>query len=122
MEIFTLIINIIEVCIIPLLGLLTKALIDYIKTKTNNQKFDKYILLLNNTISNCVLATKQTYVETLKNKGNFDAEAQEEAFSRTKDAVMAILTEDAKIYLSTIYSDLDSYINQKIESEVNLTK
>lgn len=122
MEIFTLIINIIEVCIIPLLGLLTKVLIDFIKAKTGSQKFEKYIILLNDTISDCVLATKQTYVDTLKNKGNFTNEAQKEAFEKTKSSIMAILTEDAKEYLKTIYGDLDAYIDQKIESEVHLTK
>jgi hypothetical protein len=118
----TLVIQIIEVCIIPLLGLLTGYLIDYIKTKTNSAKLDKYVDMLNDTITECVLATKQTYVEALKKNGNFDETAQKEAFEKTKQAVMDILNADAKEYLTTIYGDLNAYVNQKIESEVNLTK
>lgn len=122
MDWLTLVIQIIEVCIIPLLGLLTGYLIDYIKTKTNSAKLDKYVDMLNDTITECVLATKQTYVETLKKNGNFDETAQKEAFEKTKQAVMNILSADAKEYLTTVYGDLNAYVNQKIESEVNLTK
>lgn len=122
MDWLTLVIQIIEVCIIPLLGLLTGYLIDYIKTKTNSAKLDKYVDMLNDTITECVLATKQTYVEALKKNGNFDEAAQKEAFEKTKQAVMNILSADAKEYLTTVYGDLNAYVNQKIESEVNLTK
>ena len=122
MDWLTLVIQIIEVCIIPLLGLLTGYLIDYIKTKTNSAKLDKYVDMLNDTITECVLATKQTYVEALKKNGNFDETAQKEAFEKTKQAVMDILSADAKEYLTTVYGDLNAYVNQKIESEVNLTK
>lgn len=122
MDWLTLVIQIIEICIIPLLGLLTGYLIDYIKTKTNSAKLDKYIDMLNGTITECVLATKQTYVEALKKNGNFDEAAQKEAFEKTKQAVMDILSTDAKEYLTTVYGDLNAYVDQKIESEVNLTK
>lgn len=122
MEWITLIVQIIEVCLIPLLGLLTSYLIEYIKTKTKSAKLDKYVDMLNDTITECVLATKQTYVEALKKNGNFDEAAQKEAFEKTKQAVMNILSADAKEYLTTVYGDLNAYVNQKIESEVNLTK
>lgn len=122
MDWITLVIQIIEVCLIPLLGLLTSYLIEYIKTKTNSAKLDKYVDMLNDTITECVLATKQTYVEALKKNGNFDETAQKEAFEKTKQAVMNILSTDAKEYLTTVYGDLNAYVNQKIESEVNLTK
>ncbi len=122
MDWISLIIQILEVCIIPLLGVLTTFLIDYIKTKTNNNKLDKYLDMLDKTIEDCVLATKQTYVETLKKNGAFDEAAQKEAFEKTKEAILNILNEDAKEYLNKAYGDLNAYITQKIESEVNLTK
>ena len=36
--------------------------------------------MLSQTITDCVLATNQTYVDTLKAQGSFDAEAQKIAF------------------------------------------
>ena len=121
--------DIMELCIIPLLGVLTAYLITFIQAKkaelaakANNETAAKYIGMLADTISSCVIATKQTYVEALKKQNAFTAEAQQEAFSKTFDAVMAVLTEDAKNYLTLVYGDLTAYITQKIEAEVNLTK
>ena len=78
--------------------------------KLDNELAKKYISLLSSTITNCVIATNQTYVETLKKQGKFDAEAQKEAFNMTLNAVMALLTDEAKQYLSEIYGDLNTYI------------
>lgn len=121
--------QILEVCIIPLLGILTAFLVKFIKAKSNeitekveNDKADKYVNMLANTISECVIATNQTYVEALKKDNVFTAEAQKQAFQMTLDAVMAVLTDEAKDYLVQIYGDLSAYIATKIEAEVNLSK
>ena len=121
--------EIIEVCLIPLLGVLVTYLVKYISTKskeleasTDNELAKKYISLLSSTITNCVIATNQTYVETLKKQGKFDAEAQKEAFNMTLNAVMALLTDEAKRYLSEIYGDLNTYITNQIEATVNQNK
>lgn len=124
-----LIAQIFEVCIIPLLGVLTTYFIKWlnahmkeVKEKTNNAQYDKYMTLLEKTITDCVIATNQTYVESLKSKGEFTIEAQKEAFKKSADAVMLILTDDAKEYLATVVGDLDTYISKKIEASVNLNK
>lgn len=118
-----------QMVIIPILGILTKYAVDLISTKiaelvarTDNDNFDKYLILLNDTISNCVIATNQTYVEALKAQNAFDAEAQKVAFKQTYDAVMSILTEDAKKYLQAALGDLDMYVTNSIESQVNASK
>lgn len=121
--------DVLEVCIIPLLGILTAYVVKYINVKSaeiqdkvENDTADKYIAMLADTISACVMATNQTYVEALKKQNAFTAEAQKEAFNLTFNAVMAVLTEDAKKYLSEAYGDLTTYITNKIEAEVNLSK
>ena len=121
--------QIFEVCIVPLLGVLTTFLVRYINTKmktladtTSDEKQKKYIEMLNNTITDCVIATTQTYVDTLKKQGKFDKEAQEQAFLMTFNAVSSLLTEESKKYLNEAIEDLDLYIKQKIESEVNINK
>ena len=93
-----------------------------IKDKTDNDTFDKYLDMLNNTITQCVIATTQTYVSSLKQQGKFDAEAQKIAFQKTYDNVMSILTAESKYYLQTALGDLEAYINNKIEAEVALNK
>lgn len=121
--------KIFEVCIFPLLGILTGYLILFINKKskelqaqTDNELYKKYINMLEQTIVNCVIATNQTYVDALKEQGAFDAEAQKEAFKRTYDQVMTILNDDAKVYLEAAVGDLNAYITSMIEAQVNIYK
>ena len=121
--------QIFEVCIIPLLGVLTAFFVKWVNAKTaeiadtrKNETEKKYINMLNNTISDCVIATTQTYVDTLKKQGAFDAEAQKVAFTMTYEAVVKLLTDEATEYLNEAVGDLNLYITQKIEAEVNLNK
>lgn len=121
--------EILEVCIIPLLGVLTVYVVKFINkkseeitAKTDNDLTKKYVNLLSTTISDCVIATNQTYVEALKKENVFTKEAQEEAFKLTYDAVMNVLSDDAKTYLTNLYGDLTAYVQTKIEAEVNFAK
>jgi hypothetical protein len=118
-----------EVALVPILAAATLYLVSLIKAKkaelvekTKNETAKKYIEMLEKTITDCVLATNQTYVEALKKAGNFDADAQKNAFKLTYDAVMSILTDDAQEYLTEAIKDLDSYITTKIESGVAVAK
>lgn len=129
MEWLPLLYQILEVCIIPLLGLLTAYVVKYVNAKSaemqakvENDKADKYIAMLDETICACVIATSQTYVEALKKENAFTKEAQLEAFDKTFNAIMKVLSEDAKKYLTEIYGDLTVYITNKIEAEVSLNK
>lgn len=121
--------QIFEVCIIPLLGILTTTLIQFVikkknevKEKTENETLKKYLDMLAETIETCVIATNQTYVEALKDKNAFDAEAQKHAFEMTYQNVMALLSEEAKRYLQEAIGDLTLLITQGIEQKVNEQK
>lgn len=130
MEKFTAILpQLFEVVIIPLLGVLTGFLIKYINIKskemsanTDDTLTQKYITMLSDTVSACVLATNQTYVESLKKEGKFDADAQKIAFEMTYKAVIDILGDEAKKYLVEVCGDLDTLLTTKIEAEVNNNK
>lgn len=121
--------QIFELCIIPLLAIITRSLVIYIstkkdelKSKTDNELAKKYLDLLNDTIANCVIATNQTYVEALKKGNAFTADAQKAAFEKTYQAVIATLSEEAQRYLPEVVGDLQTYITQKIEASVNQNK
>lgn len=124
-----LIAQIFEVCIIPLLGVLTGYFVKWVNAQSNkiasntkNELEKKYIEMLNDTITDCVIATTQTYVDSLKKQGNFDAEAQKVAFNMTYEAIIKLLTDEATEYLTEAVGDLNLYITQKIESEVKINK
>lgn len=122
----SMIMQIIEVCVIPLLGILTKYLVDFLtakkdelNSKTDSQVARKYTDMIYQTVTSCVIATNQTYVNSLKASGTFDEKAQKEAFNKTMSAVLTVLGDDAKSYISETTGDLKLYLTQLIESEVN---
>lgn len=121
--------EIFEMILIPVLGLLTAYVITVVRNKvillqeqTENELADKYLKMLGDTIEQCVTATNQTYVNSLKEQGKFDAEAQKIAFKMTADAVMTILSEEAVYYISCFVEDIEKYVEQGIEATVNKNK
>ena len=95
--------KVLELCVVPLLGIATTYLVKWLKAKeeeilikVDSDTADKYISMVAQTITDCVIATNQTYVEALKKQGSFDAEAQKIAFQKTLDAGVAVLIDDAK--------------------------
>jgi hypothetical protein len=118
-----------EVIVFPVISAAAVYFITWLRAKkqelaqkAKDDTTKKYLDLLDKTIPECVLATSQTYVEALKKEGKFDAEAQKKAFQQTFDAVMAVLTDDAKEYLGEVVKDLTAYITNKIEANVKATK
>jgi hypothetical protein len=121
---------------VPLLGVLTAYAVAFLKAKkeeilakiaTNRTQEEKelaskYLSMVEKTVTDCVMATNQTYVDSLKQEGKFDSEAQKAAFNKTLDAVLAILTDDAKEYLTQIFGDLNVYLTNLIESQVKINK
>ena len=101
---------------------LIRVKINEIKQKANDDLAKKYLDMLEITIQDAVLATTQTYVDALKKQGKFDAEAQKAAFKLTYDAVMKVLTADAIKYITESIGDLETYVTNKIEADVKLSK
>lgn len=121
--------QIFQLVLLPLLAALTTYLIafiqkqgDKLKEETKNETTQKYVKMLTDTISACVAATNQTYVESLKQQGKFTKEAQKIAFQATYDTVLKILSDEAKVYLNEFYGDLNTYLTQQIEAEINKLK
>ena len=121
--------EIFRIVLIPLLGIIVKYFIQFInmkaeelKQKQDNNLYVKYISMLNDTIVNAVTTTNQTYVDSLKAQGKFDAAAQVIAFEKTYQSVMAVLGSEAQHYLNEAIGDLNEYIRTSIERQVNVNK
>lgn len=121
--------QIFEVIIFPLLSIgtiylinLIKVKIQELKQKKNDDLYHKYLDMLEDTITQCVLATTQTYVDSLKKEGAFDIDAQKVAFTKTYTNIMNILSDEAKEYLTEALGDLEAYVYNRIEANVKLTK
>lgn len=121
--------EIFDLVLIPLLAIIAKYFVqfvsikmDEIKNKQTSEEAKKYLDQVEKAVENCVVATNQTYVESLKNKNAFDAEAQKEAFRMTYEALMATLTVEAKEFLAIAYGDMEVYLKTLIEAKVNTNK
>ena len=118
-----------QIILIPLIGAAAVFAVAWLNAKTNDlkqrikdERAQKYLAMLNNSITTCVIATSQTYVSVLKKDGIFNKEAQQKALQMTYDAVMKTLTEDAKTLLTEVVGDLQDYILNGIEADVAQTK
>lgn len=129
MELNEFLTTIFRIVIIPLLSVLTGYLIKWINAKakelkatTDNTYAHKYIDMLQDTITNTVIAVNQTYVDSLKEKNSFDVVAQKEAFQKVYESVMLSLNEEALNYLNSVIGDLETYISNQIEAAVRENK
>lgn len=118
-----------ELCLVPLLTLGIGTLIYYVKAKigiaknnANSEMSIKYLSVLEDVVVDCLQATNQTYVNALKDKNAFDGEAQLNALSQTKNAVLNVLSDDAKQHLGSLFGDLETLITEKIEANIDRVK
>ena len=115
--------------LIPLIGILCTYGIAFLRKKTheiqvqvNSELFTKYSEMLIGLVETCVIATNQTYVDELKAQGRFGPEEHDIAYHKTFDAVKALMTEEMQKVLGEVYKDIDFYISQLIQEQVNTAK
>lgn len=104
--------------ILPLISFLGVKLTQWLNTKIKDEKGQKLIEGAVDVVVNAVRSVFQTYVESLKNSGNFNAEAQKIAFNLAKSIVLKQLTEDSKVYIANNYGDLEEWIRNQIEASI----
>lgn len=108
--------------LLALLTFLGSKLTNLIDAKVKDSKGNRLLKQATEVVLTAVRATFQTYVETLKNKNVFDAEAQKVALSKAKETVLSQLSTEVKSYITTNYGDLNEWITTQIESSINYLK
>lgn len=125
-EILEMLFKLVVIPAIPILAsYAVKALKEWADSKSvaiDNEIVAGYLTNITEIISQAVISTTQTYVDSLKAQGKFDAEAQKIAFENTKTTVLALLAEDAKAFIADMYGDVDLWLDTKIEQMVKETK
>lgn len=99
-----------------------RALTDFVAKKTKNETVKECLKVIDKHIAKAVVATNQTFVDAQKQHNTFNQEAMDEAFAKTKENVMTILTDTEKEALQLVYRDINIYIDQSIEAMVKLAK
>lgn len=88
------------------------------KTKYFQDSIDRAMRLVENAVD-CV---SQTYVDTLKKQGKFDAEAQKNAYNQAVEAITKLMDDDMKQVLTSIYGDLTIWMKVTIEAYIKSQK
>lgn len=124
-----LLMTMIQVVVIPAIPILVAFIVKFLRAKaeqatikTNNELVQQYLQEAIYAVLQAVTYTSQTYVDSLKKQGKFDADTQRVAFATAKQVAIALLTEDAKKMLSDLYCDLAVWIDTKIEQTVKEQK
>lgn len=73
-------------------------------------------------VEQSVLFVMQTYVDALKATGNFDHDAQKEAFEKARKRVYELLDDKTKNAISSSYGSFALWLQTRIEQTVRETK
>lgn len=92
------------------------------KVKIENEKITTTLDGVVTMVLDVVTSVNQTFVDALKKKGEFTEEAAKEAFNKSKETALKMLSEDAIKIITTVYGDVDVYLNTLIEATVKQLK
>jgi hypothetical protein len=93
-----------------------------IVNQIENDTASRYINEISEIVADVVYYVSQTYVDELKKSGTFNTTNQEHALKNAKETAAEYLSEGAKKLIEDTYGDLYSYLELKIEAEINAIK
>lgn len=95
--------------------------VQLIRTKTAEIKNTEVQQMIDN-IGDIVIMVSQTFVDSLKESGNFDKEAQAKAFNMAKTAALNGMSDSIKKYIDKYCGGLDEWLRIQIEAWVKKNK
>lgn len=73
-------------------------------------------------VMDAVLYVNQTFVDTLKARGEFTQSAWEEAKQKAYNAALLSVSEESKKAVASVYGSFDNWLQLKIEASVQTAK
>lgn len=95
--------------------------VQLIRTKTSQIKNEELQGVIDG-IGDIVIMVSQTFVDSLKESGNFDKEAQAKAFDMAKSAALNGMSDSMKKYIDKYCGGLDEWLRIQIEAWVKKNK
>ncbi len=89
-----------------------------IKNKVKNETAAQYLNEALDIVDDAVKSTYQTYVQSLKEQGTFDKDAQIAALQKAKCTILSHLSGEAQDYVKQLFGDLNGWIETQIESKL----
>lgn len=115
-----------------ILPVAAKYVVDLMKTKikesnvieeaTQNENISNLVKDALSDVMDAVLYVNQTFVDTLKAKGEFTESAWAEARQKAYNAALLTISEESKKTIEKLYGSFDRWLQLKIESSVNMAK
>lgn len=113
---------IVTAVILPLISYAGTKLISYLNSKIKDDKAKELLTQATTIVTNAVRSVFQTYVDSLKASGSFDAQAQVVALTKATDIALNQMSDDVKNYITTNYGDINNWLITQIEATINLIK
>jgi hypothetical protein len=108
--------------VVPLVSLLGSKLVQWMGTKVKDEKAAAFLSKASGIVLNAVKSVFQTYVDSLKKNGSFDAEAQKTALGKATEIIKSQLGTDLTDYIKANYGDLDKWITTQVEATIDTLK
>lgn len=100
------------------LPLALKLAYQYVSMKVDNTQYESAV----DAIYSAVEYVNQTFVDSLKQSGCFDKEAQEQAFIKAKEAALETMEANTRKWLEKSFVNMDEWLTVQIESAVKGVK
>ena len=104
--------------ITSILTMLASKFVEAKIQKIQDEKIKSLILEGTNIILDSMNYVQQAYVDDLKASGSFTAEAQQQALDAAKKRALEIMPDNVYYVLDSHFQDIDTYIDNVIESAI----
>ena len=121
-ELLDTLIQIIMAVISAALVVLIRYGITYLSTRTKDNKIQLALQELQTVLIDGVQYTEQTFVDPMKENGEWDCDAQKAALQKAAEYVVQNLTKSTKKLVASDKDDLQTWVEQKVESYIRSLK
>ena len=88
----------------------------------DKEAFDKSVVEAIGLVQKVVDKVSQTYVDSLKQKGEFTKESQKESFELAISDAKELISSETQALIASVYSDFDKWLEVQIESYIRSQK
>lgn len=92
------------------------------KVKIENEKISTTLDSVIKMVLGVVESVNQTFVDELKKKGAFTEDSAKEAFNKSKETALKMLSNESADIITKVYGDVDVYLDTLIEATVKQLK
>lgn len=121
-ELFNVLIEIAVVVMSTAVTVLIRYGIAYLSANTKDRKVQLALQELQTVMIDGVQYTEQTFVTPMKENGEWDCDAQKAALQKAAEYIVQNLTKSTKKLVASDKDDLQTWIEQKIESYIRSMK